>query len=149
MKPVSLALSLVAACLLASAVAAQAQTLPRFGLVYGSDDSLRAAKTEIDRFNTANPDFRSASLASYANKAAVFLRSGRYRSLLLFDTDAKAKAALPVVASYLAVKDRQAGLKIPGGRRPYVVNLSVFCPRWFLNRDQNNDHPAIPLFVCR
>ena len=35
---------------------ANAQSLPKFGLVFGSDASLKRAQFEIDRFNAPNTD---------------------------------------------------------------------------------------------
>lgn len=129
--------------------AANAQNLPKFGLVFGSDISLKRAQVEIDRFNSPNSDLTRYAMTSYQSKAAIFLRNGNYRSLLLFNTEEEAKASKPAIDKYLRQKDRQAGLIIAGGRRPFVVNLESFCPRWFLNRKSLPSQPLLPVFQCR
>jgi hypothetical protein len=128
---------------------ANAQSLPKFGLVFGSDTSLKRAQFEIDRFNSPNTDLARYPLSNYRSKAAIFLRNGNYRSLLLFNTEEEAKASKPVIDKYLQKKDRQAGLIIEGGRRPFVVNLESFCPRWFLYRQSPLGQVSLPVFKCR
>lgn len=128
---------------------ANAQSLPKFGLVFGSDTSLKRAQFEIDRFNSPNTDLGRYPLSNYRSKAAIFLRNGNYRSLLLFNTEEEARASMPVIDTYLQQKDRQAGLIIKGGRRPFVVNLESFCPRWFLYRQSPPGQVSLPVFKCR
>ena len=126
-----------------------AQSLPKFGLVFGSDTSLKRAQFEIDRFNAPNTDLARYPLSNYRSSAAIFSRNGNYRSLLLFNTEEEAKASKPVIDKYLQLKDRQAGLVIEGGRKPFVVNLESFCPRWFLYRQSLPEQLSLPVFKCR
>jgi hypothetical protein len=121
------------------------QSIPKYGLVFGRDITVEDAKYEINYFNGTKVDKR---VLRYKNKAVIFLRDGKFREVLLFNTEQEAKNARKVVEPYLNEQDRNRRLFLPNGRGSFVVNLNQFCPDWLVKKTMKNNYPDLPYFEC-
>jgi hypothetical protein len=121
------------------------QSIPKYGLVFGRDIKVEDAKYEINYFNGTKVDKR---VLRYKNKAVIFLRDGKFREVLLFNTEQEAKNARKVVEPYLNEQDRNRRLFLPNGRGSFVVNLNQFCPDWLVKKTMKNNYPDLPYFEC-
>jgi hypothetical protein len=108
------------------------QMITKWGLVYGSDTDIIDADREAQRFN--NPQKNPPLSNKYKSRAVILSRKGNFRSVLLFKTEEEAKQALSSVENYLTDIDKQT-MKAPSNweRGSFVVNLSVWCPKWYTN----------------
>ena len=107
------------------------QTLPKWGLVYGSDSEFGDARREILRFNNPDQSKIPPQFRSYNAKAALFFRQGTYRSVLLFYTEQEAEQALPMIERTLTDIDKRSLNAPPTWQRgSFVVNLNAWCPKW-------------------
>lgn len=138
-----LLLSFFSSIFVLQSVSVSSQNLPKWGIVFGSDTTIEDAKREINHFNGSRVD-----LSKYRNKAVIFLRDGKLRSVLLFNTEQEARASRDQVEAYLNNKDKEANMRLPRGRGSYVVNLGPFCPGWFIKKKTTNNYPGVPYFEC-
>lgn len=107
------------------------QTVPKYGLVYGSDTDIERSDYEIKRFR--NNRNLPQELRKYNNKSSMFVLNNLYRSVLLFNTKKEARNAQPSVEKYLNNIDRGTIAKNNPNwsRGSYVVDLNRWCrPDW-------------------
>lgn len=125
-----------------SSITLAGQTLPKYGVVYGSDTEIKDSENEVLRFKN------NQQLPQYNGKSAMFFRDNVFRSLLLFNTKLEAKTAQQKVEEYLNKIDKQGiARNNPNWERgSYVVDLSRWCPNWSKNQES---HGKIKYYVCK
>ncbi len=96
-----------------------------WGVVFGSDSSFREAKDEIQQ----------AHYYERYQSAKVFLRQGRYRSVVLFDTRDEARTQLRNINRILTSERNDA----------YIRDMNRWCINRIFDRMENN----IELYECR
>lgn len=117
--------------ILSQSLIVSSQIVPKFGVVYGADNTPKSANYEIMRFNDKTRQL-PPNLLQYRQKAAMFFRNNKYRSVLLFSTSEEATRAQPIVEKYLTDEDKKTSARNDPDweRGSYVVNLSRWCPQW-------------------
>lgn len=110
------------------------RTIPKYGLVYGSDIDIKGSDYEIKRFR--NNQNLPKDLQKYNNKSSMFVLNNLYRSVLLFNTKKEARDAQSSVEKYLNDIDRRTIAKNNPNwsRGSYVVDLNRWCPDWNSNQ---------------
>ena len=124
------------------------QSLPKWGLVYGSDANFEDGRNEILRFNNPDQSKIPPQFKGYKSKAALFLRQGSYRSVVLFYTEQEAKKALPTIEKTLTDIDKRPPVNAPSTwqRGSFVVNLNAWCPKW---NSQSIKKQGITQYSCK
>jgi len=124
------------------------QSLPKWGLVYGSDAGFEDAQNEILRFNNSDQSKIPPAFRPYKSKAAVFRRRGSFRSVLLFYTEQDANKALPTIENTLTDIDKRPPVNAPSTwqRGSFVVNLNAWCPKW---NSQSIKKQGITQYSCK
>ena len=115
------------------------RTIPKYGLVYGSDTNIERSDYEIKRFR--NNRNLPQDLRKYNNQSSMFVLNGLYKGVLLFNTKKEARDAQPGVEKYLNDIDRKtiAQDNPNWSRGSYVVDLSRWCsPDWNSKRESKN-----------
>lgn len=84
----------------------------QWGVVFGGDRDIGQAQYEVTRAKKNRPSYSSA---------ALFYRSGWYRSVILFPRKKEAQAALSNIHNQLR-------------KGSYVINVDDWCPNWRYNR---------------
>jgi hypothetical protein len=117
------------------------ESLPRYGVIFGADSSLRDANQEVLRFNGEKVQF-----PQYKGKASIFFRNNMYRSVLLFDNESEAVNAQKLVENYLNRIDRNTiARNNPNWRRgSYVVSIKRWCPK-----PEKKNAEKISYLVCQ
>ncbi len=127
--------------------AVSSQSLPKWGLVYGSDPEFEDARREILRFNDSDQSKIPPSFRPYKSKAALFLRRGSFRSVLLFYTEQDAQKALPTIEKTLTEIDKRSmNAPLTWRRGSFVVNLNAWCPKW---NSQSTKKDGIIQYSCK
>jgi hypothetical protein len=121
------------------------QSIPKYGLVFGSDTKIGDAKHEINYFNGTKVDKK---VLQYKNQAVIFLRDGKFREVLLFNTEQEAKNARKVVEPYLNEQDKIRKIPLLNGRGSFPINLNQFCSDWLVKKTMKNNYPDLPYFEC-
>jgi len=123
------------------------ESLPKWGVVFGLGKTTEEAKQEISDFK------KNARLKVYQNQVAIFfsVQRGKYYSAVLFNSEEDARKANTdkIDPAYDCTPEQPCLGEVP--IIPYVVNLAVWCPNWFVKDDTNKKPPNFPYpyFVCK